>query len=75
MIIENGSVWQIGHSLPIASFNLFNENDMKGCFNFVNIRPMYSTENNSKKAKFDYHLFLLQGVKAKYLIKLYALGG
>ena len=73
MTIENyGSVWQISHCLPLASFNLLDENDMKKCFNWLNLRPMYSNENKSMKAKIDYHLYLLQEVKAKYFIKLNA---
>ena len=71
MTVENyGSVWQIDHCLPIVSFNLLNENDMKKCFNWVNLRPMYSTENNSKNAKIDNRLYLMQEVKAKYFLKL-----
>ena len=64
-----GYVRQIDHCLPIASFNLFNENDMKKCFNWINLRPMYSNENNFKKAKIDHYLYLLQEVKAKYFLK------
>ena len=71
MTIENyGSVWQIDHCLPIASFNLLDENDMKKCFDWINLRPMYSNENNFKKAKIDQYLYLLQEVKAKYFTKL-----
>ena len=65
-----GSVWQIVHCLPIASFNLLYENDMKKCFNWINLRPMYSNEKNSKKDKIDYHLYLLQEKKAKHFLKL-----
>ena len=71
MTLENyGSVWQLDHCLPIRSFNLLDEIDMKKCFNWVNLRPMYSTENNSKKAKVDYRLYLLQQIKANYFMKL-----
>ena len=71
MTIENyGSVRQIGHCLPIASVNLLNEIDMKECFNWVNLRPMFSTGNNSKKAKIYLYLYLYQEVKAKYFMKL-----
>ena len=71
MTIENyGSVWQIDHCLPIASFNLLDENDMKKCFNWINLRPMYSNENNFKKTKIDHYLYLLQEVKAKYFLEL-----
>ena len=76
MTIENyGSVWQIDHCLPIASFNLLDETDMKKSFDCVNLRPMYSNENNSKKAKIDHYLYLCQEVKAKYFLKLNAQEG
>ena len=71
MAIESyGSVWQINHCLPIASLNLLDENDMKKCFNWPNLKPMYSNENNSKKDKIDHHLYLLQEVKAKTFMKI-----
>ena len=43
---------------------------MKKCFNWINPRPMYSSENNSKNARDGYHLYLLQDVKAYHFIKL-----
>ena len=67
---NNGSVWQFDHCLPIASFNLLDENDMKKSNNRVNLRPMYSNENNSKKDKIDNRLCLMQEVKAKNFMKL-----
>ena len=71
MTIENyGLLWQIDHCLPIASFNLLDEIDMKKCFNWINLRPMYSTENNSKNVKVDLYLHLLQQIKANYFMKL-----
>ena len=71
MTIENyGSVWQIDHCLPITSFNLLDENDMKKCFNWINLRPMYSNKNISKGSKIDNRLYLMQEVKAKYFMKL-----
>ena len=71
MTVENyGSVWQIDHCLPIVSFNLLDENGKKKCFGWINLRPMYSSENNSKSAKIDHRLYLLQQIKAKYFLKL-----
>ena len=71
MTLENyGSMWQIDHCLPIASFNLLEENERKKCFNWTNLRPMYSNENNMKKAKINYRLYLLQQIKAIYFMKL-----
>ena len=66
MSLENyGSVWQIDQSLAIASFNLLDGNNMKICFNWINLRAMYSNENNSKKTKFYYYLYLCQEKNAK----------
>ena len=71
MTIENyGSFWQIDLYLPIASFNLLDENDIKNCFNWINLRPLYSNENNPKRAKINYHSDFLQQIKAKYSLNL-----
>ena len=71
MTIENyGSTWQIDHCISIASCNLSDENDMKKCFNWVNLRPIYSIENNLKGSKNDNRLYLLQQIKAKYFLKI-----
>ena len=71
MTVEKyGSVRQINHCLPIASFNLFIENDTKKCFNWINLRPMYSNGNNFKKTKIDHYLYLLQEVKAKRFLEV-----
>ena len=70
MTLENyGSTWQIDLCLPIASFNLLDENDIKKRFNWIKLRPISSSENNSKNAKINYHLYLLQEVKSKYFLK------
>ena len=71
MTIENyGSTWQIDQCLSLASCNLSDENDMMKCFNWVNLRPMYSTENNLKGSKIDHRLFLLQQIKAHQFLRL-----
>ena len=71
MTIENyGSVWQIDHCLPIASFNLLDENDMKKCFEWINVRPMYSNDNNLENDKIDNRLYSMQEIKAKIFLKL-----
>ena len=71
MSLKNyGSIWQIDHCISIASFNLLDESGMKKCFNWINLRPMYCSENISKGDKIDYHLYLLQEAKAKYFLKL-----
>ena len=71
MTLENyASVWQIDHCLDVASFNSLDENDMKICFNWVNLRPMCVRDNYIKGDKIDMRSNLLQEVKAKYFLKL-----
>ena len=71
MSVDNyGSGWQIDHCLAIASFNLLDENDVKKCFNWVNLRPMYVRNIIFEGDKIDYHLYLLQEMKAKYFFKI-----
>ena len=65
-----GSVWQINHCLAIASFSLLDENDMKRCFNWVNLRPLYAKDNIIKGDKINYQFYLLQKVKANFFSKL-----
>ena len=41
MTIEDfGSVWSIDYCIPISSFNLLDENEMRKCFGWVNLRPV-----------------------------------
>ena len=71
MTLENcGSVWQIDHCLAIASFNLLDEKEMKKCSNWINLRPMHVKDNNIKSDKIDMRLYLLQGIKSNYFMKL-----
>ena len=39
-------------------------------FHWINLRPMYLKDNIIKGDKIDYHLYLLQEVKAKHFLKL-----
>ena len=65
MTLENYcKIWCLDHCLPIASFNLLDEKEMKKCFNWINLRPMYVKDNIIKGDKIDYHLYLLEEVKA-----------
>ena len=71
MTLENyGSVWQIDHCLAVASFDLLDENDIRKCFNWVNLRPMYVKDNIVKGDKTDMRLYLLQEIKSNYFKKI-----
>ena len=73
MTEENyGSVWTIDYCYLLSKTNLSTENEMNKTTYWINLRPIYSGENSSKGSKIDYHLYLLQEVKAKYFLKLYA---
>ena len=71
MTLENyGKIWCLDHCLPIASFNLLDENDMEKRFTWINLRPMYVKDNIIKGDKIDMRLYLLQEVKAYQFLKL-----
>ena len=71
MTEENYSeIWCLDHCLPLSKTNLSNENDMNKSTNWINLRPMYVKDNIVKSDRIDYHLYLLQEVKAKYFLKL-----
>ena len=70
MTLENyGKIWCPDHCSPRESFNLLDESNMKNCFNWINLRPMYVKKNIIKGSKIDNRLYLLQEVKAKYFLK------
>ena len=71
MTLDNyGKIWCLDHCLPIASFNLLDENDIRKCFSWINLRPMYVKDNIVKGDKIDMRLYLLQEVKAYQFLKL-----
>ena len=65
-----GSVWQIDNCLAVAPFNLSDENAMKKCLNWNNLRPMYFKDNLIEGDKNDMRLYLLKEVITKYFLKL-----
>ena len=68
MTLENyGTIWCLDHCIPLK---INNENDLYKYTNWINLRPMYIKDNNSKGSKIDHRLYLLQQVKAKYFLKL-----
>ena len=70
MTLDNyGKIWCLDHCLPIASFNLLDENDMKKCSNWIILRPMYVKDKIIKGDKNDHYLYLLQEVEAHYFMK------
>jgi hypothetical protein len=48
MTFDNYGEWHIDHVKPCASFNLENEDEIKECFNWKNLRPCWKEENLKK---------------------------
>ena len=52
MSVNNyGSVWYIDHCLPLATFSLLDEKQMNVCFNWINLRPMFTKETTLSERK------------------------
>jgi len=48
---NHGTVWEIDHIKPCASFNLTDTTQQHKCFNYINTQPLYYSENRSKGDK------------------------
>jgi hypothetical protein len=48
-----GEIWHIDHIIPCNAWNFSNEFENKCCWNYRNLQPLGSSENQSKKDKFD----------------------
>ena len=68
MTLENyGKIWCLDHCYLLSKINEF---EMNKYINWINIRPMYITDNIIKGDKIDHRLYLLQQIKAKYFLKI-----
>jgi hypothetical protein len=54
MTWDNHGTWQIDHILPCASFDLSKEEELKKCFYYKNLQPLWAKDNLLKGAKLDY---------------------
>ena len=57
MTWNNHGKWHIDHRRPCASFDLTKEEDIKMCFHYTNLQPLWSTDNIRKRDKFDPETF------------------
>ena len=65
-----GSVWTLDYCYPLSKTNLCDKSEMNNSTYWINIRPMYCSENISKGDKVDHRLYLMQEIKAYQFIKL-----
>lgn len=47
-----GSVWEIDHRQPCASFDLSDPVQQRLCFHFSNLQPLFVPDNRAKKDKY-----------------------
>src|ERR1043165_1347852 len=70
MTMKNyGTIWHIDHVIPLASFNLLDEDELQKAMNWKNIRPLTPVRNMQKSNKVDQWLYVMQEVKAHYFLK------
>ena len=58
-----GEIWCLDHCLAVASCNLLNEKEIKNCFNWIKLRPIYIKDKTIRGKKIDMRLNLLQEKK------------
>src|ERR1043165_882719 len=70
MTIKNyGTIWHIDHVIPLASFNLLDEDELQKAMIWQNLRPLTPVRNMQKSNKIDRWLYIMQEVKAAYFLK------
>lgn len=51
MTWDNHGMWHIDHIRPVSSFNLHDPEEVKKCFHYTNLQPLWAFENLSKSNK------------------------
>ena len=52
MSFENYGEWHVDHIRPCASFDLSQTDQMRECFSWRNLQPMWAFDNISKGARY-----------------------
>jgi hypothetical protein len=64
-----GSIWQFDHVIPLSSFDLTNEEELRKAMNWMNIRPCLKLKNAQKHNKIEPWLSVCQEIKARKFLK------
>jgi hypothetical protein len=68
---NHGSLWHIDHIKPCCSYNLINEDELKACFHWSNLRPLLALENQKKTNKIDEELIKEYKTITEIFLELY----
>lgn len=63
-----GSVWVVDHIVPFRMFDLFNEEDLKVCWNYRNLMPLFDVDNLKKQGNSFFSFELLYSRRDRDLI-------
>lgn len=68
-----GSVWVVDHIVPLRMFDLFNDEDLKICWHYKNLMPLFTEDNEKKNGNVFFSFELLSSLKDKDIFyeKLY----
>ena len=50
---SNQGTWHIDHRIPTSAFDLTNPIEQRACFHFLNLQPMWGSDNIRKKDKYE----------------------
>lgn len=63
-----GKLWVIDHIVPFRMFDIFKESDLKICWNYRNLMPIFKHDNTKKQGNVFFAFELLHELKDKDLI-------
>ncbi len=53
---NHGTIWEIDHIKPCASFDLTNLEQQKECFHYTNLQPLFKTSDIAKSFGYIHHI-------------------
>jgi hypothetical protein len=68
-----GTIWVVDHIVPFRLFDIFNPEDMKICWHYKNLMPLFKKDNEKKSGNVFFAFELLHELKDKdyFFLQLY----